>query len=233
MGVRGKWESQICVTWRCDLDTIVYLIRHGLTSWSKEDYFSGVSDIPLLPEGLDQARSLAKRFVENSKAFDAIISSPLQRCRQTAQILSESLTAPIQIVDSLSELDYGDWEGMNRLDVMEQYPGEYEQWRQDPYLLSPPNGESGKQLIDRVIPSLKTIVKANNGSAIAIVAHKTVNRLIICWALGIPFKKYRQKIIQYPACVNTMKFSSRGMATVISLNDITHYYQGLKISSDG
>lgn len=215
------------------MDTIVFLIRHGLTSWSKEDCFSGVSDIPLLPEGIDQVRSLAKRFSENTVTLNGIISSPLQRCRQTAQVLSESFSAPIQIIDSFTELDYGDWEGMNRLDVINQYPSEYRQWQQDPYLLSPPNGESGKQLINRVIPPLEFLIKANAGSTIAIIAHKTVNRLIICWALGIPYKNYRQNIIQYPACVNTFKFSARGMASVISLNDITHYFHGLIISSDG
>lgn len=215
------------------MDTIIYLIRHGLTNWSKEDYFSGVSDIPLLEEGVLQAELLSKRFSDNSIQLDTIYSSPLKRCRKTAEILSQPRTIPIQIIDAFQELNYGDWEGMSRVNVIDQYPSEYKKWSQDPFLLSTPNGESGKQLIDRVIPSLKQILKTNNGKKIAIVAHKTVNRLIICWVFGIPFKKYRQKIIQYPACVNILKFSSKGVATVISLNDITHYFQGLIISSDG
>ena len=108
------------------MDTIVYLIRHGLTIWSKEDKFSGVSDIPLLPEGFDQARSLAKRFSDNSVTLNGIISSPLHRCRQTSQVLSESLSSQIDVVDSFRELDYGDWEGMSRVDVIDQYPREYD-----------------------------------------------------------------------------------------------------------
>ena len=201
--------------------TTIYLVRHGATECSKEDYFSGVTDIPLIPEGLQQASLLSERFRAAKVQLDLIITSPLQRCQQTAAILSSGIT-PKKICHRLRELDYGAWEGMQRNEILTQYPQEYKKWSQNPYQTATPQGESGRQLLKRIIPELNSIIIENPSKSIAVVAHKTVNRLILCWVLGIPYKYYRQKIMQYPACVNVITFDDNH-AVLVRMNDISHY----------
>lgn len=203
------------------MTTTIYLIRHGETLYSKQDYFSGISDLPLIPEGIEQAKLLSQRFLTTGVKFDLIVTSPLQRCQQSASILSLG-SIPQVISHPLRELNYGAWEGKQRNEILLEYPDEYKKWNHDPYTIATPDGESGKQLVERVIPELTRIVNENPSKNIAVVAHKTVNRIILCWVLGIPYKHYRRKIVQYPACVNVINFTDNH-ALLVRMNDISHY----------
>ena len=214
------------------MDTIVYLIRHGVTNWTEEDRFTGVSNIPLSTIGVNQAQLLSKKLKKASAPIDVVLSSPLQRCINTAQIIAKPYNLSVQIKEEFRELNYGDWEGLNRKEIIERFPNEFEIWKRDPFIQSPPNGESGQALIERVIPALSTVIKENLGQTITIVAHKALNRLVLCWVLGIPYIQYRQKIIQYPACLNIIKVSSDGIATVYMLNEISHYSKGLLLETN-
>ena len=108
--------------------TFVYLVRHGETVWNAEGRLCGSSDIPLSPIGQQQAQRLAQRL--RSVPLAAIYSSPLRRTRQTAETIAALHNLPVHPVPELSEIDYGDWEGMAVDELARRFP-EAERCRTD------------------------------------------------------------------------------------------------------
>ena len=66
----------------------IYLIRHGKTSWNKENLIQGTKDIPLSPEGRKEVTELAQKI--NLNKIDLILSSPQKRAKETAKIIANN-----------------------------------------------------------------------------------------------------------------------------------------------
>ena len=117
--------------------TDVYLVRHGETEWSRSGRHTGRTDLPLLPEGEEQARMLGRLL--NGIPFAAVWSSDLQRARRTAELagLRPRLT-PL-----LREFDYGEYEGRTSEEIWRERPG----WQL--YADGCPGGESPAQVAAR------------------------------------------------------------------------------------
>ena len=88
----------------------VYFVRHGQTDWNVQSRIQGQSDIPLNQRGIAQAKALAAQL--KTLAIDCIITSPLQRTKQTAALLNETLQVPILEEEGLKERDFGEFEGV-------------------------------------------------------------------------------------------------------------------------
>ncbi|NUR89955.1 MAG: histidine phosphatase family protein [Nonomuraea sp.] len=140
------------------------LLRHGATEWSKAGRHTGRTDLPLLPEGEDQARALAPLVKEC--AFDLVLTSPAQRARRTAELAG--LTG-YEVDPDLWEWDYGGYEGITTPDIRKTRPGWY-LWRDG---VTPGDaehpGESAGQVgarADRVIERARRVE-----GRVALVAH--------------------------------------------------------------
>jgi probable phosphoglycerate mutase len=224
------------------MSTRLFLMRHGQTDWSQADRFTGSSNVPLSRAGREQARALARRLSKmrlslkddsladpevlqdsEQSPIAAIYSSPLDRSRDTAGIVAEPLGLSVETIPDVKELDYGAWEGLRREEIVRQYPREFETWTKDPALYAPPRGESGLTLVARVRPAIDRLVADHPGETIVMVAHKTVNRLLICSLFNIPLKHYRWVIWQNVACMNVINFVSDDAVSLIKLNDTSHY----------
>lgn len=100
------------------------LARHGNT-FGPEDkpvWVGGRSDLPLVEKGLEQGRALGNALHQAGIVPDMIIAGPLQRTRQTAELVTEALdipTEPIRIDPRLTEIDYGAWEGKSTEEIIE------------------------------------------------------------------------------------------------------------------
>jgi probable phosphoglycerate mutase len=94
------------------------LVRHGATEWSRNGRHTSVTDLPLLPEGEEQARALMPRLAEVD--FELVLTSPRQRARRTAELAGfpDAVGEP-----DLAEWAYGDLEGLTSEQVQERYPG--------------------------------------------------------------------------------------------------------------
>ena len=88
---------------------MIYCIRHGQTDWNSEKRMQGITDIPLNDRGIFEAR-LAAKEVSKIK-WDRIISSPLSRACQTAEILNQRIGLQIETDERLAELNLGNLEG--------------------------------------------------------------------------------------------------------------------------
>ena len=92
----------------------VLMTRHGQTDWNVEKRVQGKADIELNETGIEQAKITSEKL-KNEK-IDVIISSPLKRAKQTAEIINQTLNCPIIYEDGISERDFGEFEGKQRTD---------------------------------------------------------------------------------------------------------------------
>ena len=99
----------------------IYLIRHGKPEFPDErKYCIGRTDLPLSEEGRTQIRALGETFA--GRRIEKIYTSPLKRCRESAAILQEVIdrSIPIEVVDGLTEIDMGEWDGHSFDEIREQ-----------------------------------------------------------------------------------------------------------------
>ena len=99
-------------------DRQLWLLRHGATEWARNGRHTGSTDIPLLPEGEEEARQLAP--VLTQERFSAVFSSPLQRAQRTCELAGLGKT--MTVMKELREWDYGDYEGITTATIRETVP---------------------------------------------------------------------------------------------------------------
>jgi len=163
---------------------MVYLTRHGETSWNVERIIQGKSnDVPLNKNGIRQANKLAKYF--KTKHIDYIVSSPLKRSLQTAEIVAKAKGISIITSDALSEIDYGEWSGIKSNEVPLKFPKQWAQFTENPEAFTFPDGESLHAFYKRVTEYFKTLPTDKD---ILIVTHVNPIRMIIKHILDIKFK---------------------------------------------
>lgn len=150
--------------------TTLLIIRHGETAANVAGAFQGIGDDPLNARGQAQAQAVAQRLAADGYHLTAVYSSPLQRARQTAQLIAAaSGDLPVQLDDDLSEYHLGEWDGL----TYQQLRYEKRLWEQmaiDPNF-APPGGESAVQFATRVVRSLRRIVATHTGQTVAVVSH--------------------------------------------------------------
>ncbi|MFX3633470.1 MAG: histidine phosphatase family protein [Candidatus Pristimantibacillus sp.] len=101
---------------------IIGFVRHGKTEWNALGRIQGQTDIPLNETGLAQARALAQRLSDDNTEWDAILSSDLERARETARVISGKLDIPLLEADTrLRERFYGDIEGTTEQERLERW----------------------------------------------------------------------------------------------------------------
>jgi broad specificity phosphatase PhoE len=200
--------------------TRVYLARHGATSLTAEDRFSGDHGVELSDEGRWQASKLGERL--RSEGLTAVYSSPYSRARDTAGLICGG-DEGVLVRDGLREISHGHWEGLTRRDVEQAFPEEYAAWEEDPYTFAPTDGESGVAVLARALPVLREIVTAHAGGRVLVVSHKATIRLLISSILGFDARGYRDRLDQAPACLNVLDFRDPVRARLMLFNDTSHY----------
>ncbi len=148
-----------------DKPTIV-LVRHGATEWSASGQHTSRTDLPLTEEG----RAAAAKLRERLAGFDfaLVLTSPLSRARQTAELAG--LADGAQIDEDLREFDYGDYEGRTTAEIREERPG-WDVWRDDS-----PGGETPDQVGVRADRVIERALAA--GGDVALFAHGHLLRVL-------------------------------------------------------
>jgi broad specificity phosphatase PhoE len=148
------------------------LARHGETEWSRARRHTGITDVPLNAEGIQQAESLGKRL--RDVPFELVLTSPLLRARTTAEIAGFH---DLEISDDLLEFDYGKYEGMTSDEITKERPG-WNLWRD-----GCPEGEIPAQVGARVDRVIERIVMVSG--RVLIVSHGHTSRILAARFVGL------------------------------------------------
>lgn len=183
--------------------TRIWLIRHGDPESSVRGRCYGALDIGLSAEGRNQIKAVASQF--DGEALAAIYTSPRLRCKQSAEILADILGLRFGIVDALSEIDFGEFEGCTYDEIEARYPDLYRQWMEHPTETQFPGGESLKVMWTRVTEAASVLRARHSGQNIAVVTHGGVTRILLAEALAMP-RSEMFRIAQRYASVNLISY---------------------------
>lgn len=151
------------------MKTKLLLVRHGETSWNAEHRIQGQLDIPLSPLGVLQSARLAECLA--SEPISAVYSSGQSRAWLTAAPVAARHGLPVIAEPRLRERSFGVFEGLTLDEIAERYPAEFRKWRERDPGWWPDGGESGQQLIDRVLSALADITAQRAGQTVVLVSH--------------------------------------------------------------
>jgi broad specificity phosphatase PhoE len=197
------------------LETTVFLIRHGVTAWHAEGRVLGQRDIPLSEAGVAQAEEAgaAIRGVKMSE----VLSSPLQRAIQTAEIIGQAVGIEVARDPRLIDFQLGKWTGMTYDDVAKNE--EYQRFIQQPDAERIPGGESLDDIRRRAVSAVEQALADNaTGDAIALVTHAGIIRVLITHYMGSPPANYHRVRVS-PGSISILGFSDdRQLPRVLAVN---------------
>lgn len=208
--------------------TRVILVRHGQSSYNVEQRIQGRLDLSVLTEkGIETARQVGQALKEISLA--AAYCSPLQRAKQTAEIILSSMENPptLQPQELLREVDLPLWEGMRRDDVKVQFPNDYDCWKNRPaefFMLLENNGEITKHypvvsLFAQAKQFWHSVLTRHQGETILVVAHNGINRCLTATATGLT-PEYYHSIQQSNCGVSVFNFDSSCLNDLSETDDL-------------
>ncbi|NEA43468.1 histidine phosphatase family protein [Streptomyces sp. SID11385] len=152
--------------------------------------------------------------------MDAVVSSPLRRCRETATALG----LPYTREEDLRETDFGTWEGLTYTEARAQDPAAFAAWLADPGA-APPGGESFADVAVRVAAARDRLLGAHRGRTVLLVSHVTPLKTLLRLALGAPPSAlYRMDLD--PASLSALAVWGDGNTSVRYLNSTAHLPPG-------
>lgn len=200
------------------MTTRIVLARHGETAWNREEVFRGRADVPLNETGRRQAQALAA--AANRYEPTAVYASPLSRAAETAQAAAERGRLAVRTLPALVDIDCGRWEGRSLAEIRRDEAEDYQVWVSAPDRFSFPGGESLAQVRDRAAPALVDLARRHDGETILVVAHRVVNKVLLCEALQAGLARF-WRVVQSNACLNVLAHGVHGFA-VLLMNDTCH-----------
>src|SRR5690554_4155742 len=187
------------------ITTYVDIIRHGEPAGGR--VFRGHTDHKLTEQGIEQFKQRTARMCCQ---WQQVISSPLLRCRQSAELLAQEQNIALTIEPKLSEIHFGEWENRSVDTVMAEQS--ISQMWQDPMNFCAPQGEPTAALQQRVLVAWQQLLKTHQGQRVLVVTHGGVIRMLA------------QHLLELTA--NGMSKLSLPYAAVISFKVIDSEYEG-------
>ena len=192
--------------------TALHLLRHG------EPAIFGRLNGRLPGVGLSEkgrAEAAAQVGQLGGEKIEAIYSSPMQRTRETAEIVAERLGLPIRYREDVIEIDYGEWTGLT-FDQIRQ-DERWQMWSRSRSIAAVPGGESWRQVQERVVGALFALRQAPPEGSVVVVSHGDVIRAALLFALGMPLDFYSRIEIAF-ASLSTIRLDNAGIR-VSGLNE--------------
>jgi broad specificity phosphatase PhoE len=193
--------------------TTVYLVRHATHDRVSRILCGRMPGVILGDEGRRQAERLAERFARERIA--AVLTSPLERSRETAEIIAKRLGLEAQVCEDLNEIDFGEWSG-KRFDALHDDP-RWWLWNDARGLAQPPGGESMSAAQSRVVRRIERLRDEHPEAGVALVSHCDVIKAALARYLGLPLDAYSLFEIS-PASVSVLALWPGG-AKVVSMNE--------------
>ncbi len=187
--------------------TTLLLVRHGATDHTNDKRFSGglASANPgLNDEGRAQVRATADWLGPLGAEIAAVVSSPVRRTAESAEILAERWRLPVVEEPRFAEMEFGRWDGLTFAEAAERHPEEVARWRES-LDAKAGGGESFRTVRRRVRAGLDALLAARPGETVAVVSHVTPIKILVADALGAPLDAvYRMELS--PASVTVLAY---------------------------
>jgi probable phosphoglycerate mutase len=195
------WSSEAVAT------TLV-LVRHGVTAHTLDKRFSGGlggGNPGLTDEGRAQVRVTADWLSPLSEEIDVVVTSPVRRTQESAEIIGARLGRPVSVEDGLAEMEFGAWDGMTFAEIRERYPDDLDAWLGSPDIAPGGHGESLQVVQKRVLASRDRLLGEYAGRTVLAVSHVTPIKVLVADALGAPLESvFRMELA--PASVTVVSF---------------------------
>jgi len=170
--------------------TTLILVRHGATAHTADKRFSGGlagADPGLTDEGRAQVRATGEWLQPMAPEIDALVTSPVRRARESADILAGFLDRHVEVEDGLAEMEFGTWEGLTYAEVGQKFPDELSAWLGD-LEHTPGGGESLRTTEKRVLAGRDRLLASYAGKTVVAVTHVTPIKVLVADALGAPLE---------------------------------------------
>lgn len=164
-------------------------------------------------EGLEQASIVADML--GTVPLAAVYSSPLERAWYTAREIAEPHDLPVQVVEELNEIDFGEWTGAQFSDL--EGDETWQQWNEARGSARCPGGESMTEAVERARGGVEAIASAHDGETVTAVTHCDIIRGVLAHYLGLPLDNLLRFDVE-PASISTLELGRWG-ARVKSINE--------------
>jgi len=186
MVTRGRLEEGMAY------DTVVDLLRHGELEGGVR--YRGKTEATLTPSGRCRMEAVWRELAGD---IQALVSSPLTRCREPAEAWAASAGVPLLIEPRLREMEYGAWEGLTREEIETRFPGMLARWRLNPVGIQIPQAEDFEAFARRVLAGWRDMLRAGQKRHVLVVAHSGPLRVILTHVLDAPLSAVRRMDMPY------------------------------------
>lgn len=190
------------------------LIRHGATDVISTHLAGRLSGIPLNGLGRTQAEALANRLARP----DVLITSPIQRARETAQIIGDRHDLIGRVCSDFAEFEVGEWTGLT-FEKLRSDP-RWQEFNRSRESTRAPGGESMLDVQRRSIAGIEGLVAEYDGRTVAVVSHGDVIRSLLLHAAVSSIANYWRFTVD-PASISELGWDG-GAARILRVNDCAH-----------
>lgn len=168
--------------------TRLLLVRHASHDLLNQVLVGRIPDVPISAAGVEEAHRVAMRLAE--MGITRVHTSPRQRAIETAGIIARVARIPMQISFALDEIDVGAWTGLSFEELAKERSWSF--WNMLRSLARPPEGESMREVQERIVLYLARLHAAYPGGRIALVSHAEVIRTAIMHCEGLSLDAYAE-----------------------------------------
>ena len=190
--------------------TVFHLIRHGEHGLAGRILVGRMPGVGMTPRGCADIESVAERLA--GAGIAALYASPMQRTRESADILARRLGLAVALRDDLIELDFGEWTG-STFEAIRADP-RWQLWTRQRSIAAIPGGESMRQVQGRAVEALLELKARHAGETVALVSHGDVIRAVLVFALGMPLD-FLGRIEVAQASLSTIQIDDAGIRVTL------------------
>jgi probable phosphoglycerate mutase len=207
--------------WELGPPTTLVLVRHGETDDTRARVFSGRtgSDPRLNDDGRAQIRATAEWLAPLAEQSPVVLSSPMRRTRESAELVAERLGATVTVEEGLVEAGFGTWEGLTYPEVLKLDPEAFTTWFHDFDHPAGGTGDSLTGMASRMEQTRDRILDAFAGRTVVAVSHLTPIKLLAGLVLDMPLTSlFRTEVA--PASVTVLSWYPDGRPVLRLLNGV-------------
>ena len=199
--------------------TRIVLTRHGHVDGISPERFRGRTELALTSRGIAEAHAVARRIAGGWSPV-AVYSSPLQRCLTTARFITDACRCPLEVLEELNDMNYGQLQWKSREEASVEFPQLVSNWFSVPQLARFPGGDSLQELVARTSTALTTVLSRHARDTVVLVGHDSVNRALLLQLLDQPLCAF-WRLAQAPCGINEIEILD-GHIRVERINETAH-----------